>query len=308
MPGTRTSTVVRRPPGALEEVRRGLVEDRFEALLALGQAGELVPDARGGRGRGAASRAALGPADARPLPGGPSGRRPSRLPAGPRGAGGRPRCRARTRAAGPRGRHPRPRRRAPALGCRASTTRWSRCPPPSTPREAPWSGARQELDVLLGTWRELRSGERLVHLRRRPRGHRQDAAGRRAGGAGPSGRGHHLLRAVRSRPPLRTRRVRPGPPLRRQLPDAGAGRCSDRRAAGGHHRPPAGRVGRDRAGAARARRPPRGRDRGARGRGRRRRLDPIGRGPGGRHVPHGAGRGQSPHGHRAAAGRRPPRA
>ena len=223
-------------PRALEEVRRGLVEDRFEALLSLGQAGELVPALEAAVGEEPLRETALGAADARAVPSGPSGRRPPRLPAGPEalvdalGVEPGPELReleaailaqdderlrsecGRRRPAGGAARRPRRRRwragRAPATNSTCSSARGGSCGRVGA-RTSPSSA----------------------------RGHRQDAAGGRAGGSGPPGRGRHLLRACD--PDHRSARAVFDQALRSagSSLDAGAGRRSDRRAAGGHRSP-----------------------------------------------------------------------
>ena len=180
---------------ALDEVRRGLVEDRFEALLTLGQAGELVP----------ALESAVGEEPLRERRWGQlmlalyrAGRQSDALRAFQRARealvdalGVEPglelreleaailaqddeRLRSERRAGRPAGcpaRGPR-RRRWRAGGTRPGAGR--------APRHV--AGAAV--------------GSGFLHLRRGSRGHRQDAAGGRAGGPRPSGRGHHLLRAL----------------------------------------------------------------------------------------------------------------
>ena len=66
------------PRGASEKTRwieghAALVEDRADALLATGRAAEIVGDLEAGDRRCTAARAALGSADARPLPRGQAG-------------------------------------------------------------------------------------------------------------------------------------------------------------------------------------------------------------------------------------------
>ena len=180
---------------ALDEVRRGLVEDRFEALLTLGQAGELVP----------ALESAVGEEPLRERRWGQlmlalyrAGRQSDALRAFQR---------AREALVDALGVEPGLELRELEAAILAQNDERLRSeggrddPLIALPAALDAAGGAlvgrgHELDGLLGTWQRAAVGSGFLHLRRRSRGHRQDAAGGRAGGAGPSGRGHHLLRAV----------------------------------------------------------------------------------------------------------------
>ena len=292
---------------ALDEVRRGLVEDRFEALLTLGQAGELVP----------ALESAVGEEPFRERRWGQlmvalyrAGRQADALRAFQRarealvdalGVEPGPSCASSRRPSSPR----------TTSGCArrsGATTRWWRCPPRSTPPVAPWSGAARSWTCCSSTWRQLRSGR-----------------GSYVSVVGPEGIGKTRLVAelaaqahqdgaiicfARCDPDHRSARAvfdqalrSAGSSLMRVQADARIGEplgaTIARRLGEWAATTPVLlvlddlheaetevlEVVADVAGSTR-----------------------LGRGAGGRDVPHGTGRGRSPHRHRAAAGRGPPRA
>ena len=112
----------------LEDLRLTCVSERIEADLACGRHAEVIGELEGAGPRAPAARAAARPADARPLPRGPPGRRTRRLPRRAPGARRRARHRAVARPARARGGDPAPGgpgARAAAEARRRARARWA---------------------------------------------------------------------------------------------------------------------------------------------------------------------------------------
>ena len=161
----------------LEELRASVTEERIAADLELGHHADLVGELQELVTRHPLARAPAPPADARPLPLRPPGRRARGLPGRPPGAHGRARDRAGPRAAGPAGvdaapgpraRLERPGRRAVTAAHRARHLRRARA---RAGRADRWTGRR--------AGRARQDG-----LRRGRARNRQEPVGRRAGRAG----------------------------------------------------------------------------------------------------------------------------
>ena len=284
----------------LDEVRRGAVEDRFEALLALGQTGEMVAELESAVGEEPLRERRWGQLMLALYR---SGRQAEALRAFQR---------AREALVDSLGVEPGPELCELEAAILAQDEARLRSevgrddPVVALPLALDAAGSAfvgrgHELDVLRDTWRQLASGRGAYVAVVGPEGiGKTRVVSELAAQAHQDGAIICFARCDRDHRSAR-RRLRPGLPVGRQLPDAGAGGRSDRRVAGGHDRPSPDCVGGDGAGAAGARRPPRSRARGARGGRRRRRLDQHDGGPRRRAVPHGARGDSSSHRHRAAA-------
>ena len=142
---------------SLQEIRRGVVEDRFDALLTLGQTAELVPALEAAvreepfaSGAGASSCSPCTAAVVRRRRSAPSSARAT--PSSTRWGWTRvPSCRSSSRRSWPT-------TTTAFAPSPAPTIRSSRSPPPSTPPAGRSWVATEELASLVEGWEQLRSG------------------------------------------------------------------------------------------------------------------------------------------------------